>query len=98
MIVDCDRCVVRGDACAECVITVLLGAPPGGLELNGTDRRALDTLAAAGMVPRLKLVESDENHTIDNGEARVIGAGTNTGRKHAERTSPVVKRSHRHAG
>jgi hypothetical protein len=56
MIVDCDRCEVRGDACAECVITVLLGTPPGELELDRADRRALDTLAAAGMVPPLQLV------------------------------------------
>ncbi len=57
MIVDCDRCQVRGDACRECVITVLLGAVPGGVDLDGTERRALDTLADAGMVPRLQLVD-----------------------------------------
>ena len=26
--VDCDRCQVRGDACTDCVVSVLLGAPP----------------------------------------------------------------------
>jgi hypothetical protein len=29
VIVDCDRCAVRGDACHDCVISVLFGAPPG---------------------------------------------------------------------
>lgn len=58
MIVDCDRCVVRGDACAGCVITVLLGAPPGGVQLDATERRAIDALATAGLVPRLRLVHA----------------------------------------
>lgn len=57
MIVDCDRCAVRGDACQDCVITVLLGKPPGGVEFDGTERWALNTLAGVGMVPRLQLVE-----------------------------------------
>jgi hypothetical protein len=60
MIVDCDRCVVRGDACQDCVITVLLGAPPGGVELDGTERWALNALAEAGMVPRLQLVNGSQ--------------------------------------
>jgi hypothetical protein len=29
MIIDCDGCAVRGSACGECVIGVLLGAPEG---------------------------------------------------------------------
>jgi len=62
MIVDCDRCEVRGDACGDCVITVLLGSPPGGVELDGTQRRALENLAAAGLVPGLQLISSAEPH------------------------------------
>ena len=27
MVIDCDRCVVRGDACQDCVVGVLLGVP-----------------------------------------------------------------------
>lgn len=60
MIVDCDRCEVRGDACGDCVITVLLGSPPGGVELDGTERRALENLAAAGLVPGLQMIQSEE--------------------------------------
>jgi hypothetical protein len=27
MVIDCDRCAVRGDACGDCVVGVLLGVP-----------------------------------------------------------------------
>ncbi len=56
MVVDCDNCEVRGSACAGCVVSVLLGAPPSGVELDESERRALAVLADAGMVPRLRLV------------------------------------------
>ena len=29
MLIDCDTCTVRGHGCDDCVVTVLLGAPPG---------------------------------------------------------------------
>jgi hypothetical protein len=29
MLIDCDNCTARGTGCADCVVTVLLGAPPG---------------------------------------------------------------------
>ena len=96
MIVDCDRCEVRGDACGECVITVLLGAPPGGVELDGADREALDTLAAAGMVPRLQLIEScDEDH---GGRHAAAGGPGRACRGRAERSVNDVQRSERHVG
>lgn len=28
MLIDCDTCTVRGQGCDDCVVTVLLGAPP----------------------------------------------------------------------
>lgn len=28
MMIDCDACAVRGPACGDCVVTVLLGMPP----------------------------------------------------------------------
>jgi hypothetical protein len=34
MLIDCDTCTARGTGCADCVVTVLLGAPPGW---SGTD-------------------------------------------------------------
>jgi hypothetical protein len=92
MLVDCDRCAVRGGACQDCVITVLLGAPPGGVELDGTQRRALDTLAEAGLVPRLQLVDR-------HGDRPVSPTGTDTGvhlRKGAERCAIDGERSRRY--
>ena len=56
MLIDCDGCAMRDLACADCVVTVLLGAPPGAMEVDDGERRALDVLADSGLVPRLRLV------------------------------------------
>jgi hypothetical protein len=56
MLIDCDTCVVAGDACAECVITVLLGRPEEPVDLDADEQRAIDVLADAGLVPRIRLV------------------------------------------
>lgn len=55
MRIDCDSCAVRGLACHDCVVTVLLGPPPE-LEFDDDERRALDVLADSGLVPPLRLV------------------------------------------
>ena len=56
--IDCDTCVVRGLACHDCVVTVLLGPPPelAHLTIDDEERRALDVLADSGLVPPLRLV------------------------------------------
>ena len=56
MLIDCDGCAMRDLACGDCVVTVLLGAPPGVLEVDDGEREALDVLADSGLVPRLRLV------------------------------------------
>lgn len=71
MIIECDSCEVRGHACGDCVIGVLLGTPsprafetddpelPSGapiVQLDAPEQRALDVLAEQGLVPRLRLV------------------------------------------
>jgi hypothetical protein len=56
MRIDCDTCVVRGLACHDCVVTVLLGPPPE-LTIDDDERRALDVLAEGGLVPPLRLVQ-----------------------------------------
>ncbi len=89
MIVDCDRCEMRGDACGDCVITVLLGPPPGGVELDGTERRALENLAAAGLVPGLQLVQSDGRHGTPRG-----GSGCTPG-ENDQRSDECAERSAR---
>jgi hypothetical protein len=75
MIIDCDSCQVRGLACGDCVIGVLMGAPapageasdasaelPSGasiVQLDAPEQRALAVLAEQGLVPRLRLVAPD---------------------------------------
>jgi hypothetical protein len=60
MIIDCDTCVVRGLACGDCVVAVILGAPPGAIEVDDDERLALDALASSGLVPRLRMVPPHE--------------------------------------
>ncbi len=54
--VDCETCVARGPACGDCVISVLLGSPPQGVDLDHDERAALSALAEQGLVPPLRLV------------------------------------------
>ena len=57
MRVDCDDCRVRGpQACADCVVTVLLGAPPDGVTLDSDEQRAIEALADGVLIPPLRLV------------------------------------------
>jgi hypothetical protein len=56
VLIDCDGCAVRDLACDDCVVTVLLGGPPGAVEVDEQERQALDVLADSGLVPRLRLV------------------------------------------
>ncbi|MGH3833200.1 MAG: hypothetical protein ACRDRS_22665 [Pseudonocardiaceae bacterium] len=91
MIVDCDRCEVRGGACQDCVITLLLGAPPAGVELDATERQALRTLAEVGMVPQLRLVDRNQARAVPlaaTDTAACLGKG-------AERCSLDDERSRR---
>jgi hypothetical protein len=94
MIVDCDRCEVRGVACQDCVITVLLGALPGGVELDGTEQLALDTLAEAGMVPHLQLVDRDGDDQSTPAGARF----RDHPRDGAQRSATDCERSRRDVG
>jgi hypothetical protein len=60
MLIDCDTCAVRGPACGDCVVTVLLGAPPAAVgdavELDGAEQAAIAVLAGSGLVPPLRLL------------------------------------------
>ena len=61
MEIDCDRCRMRGAGCQDCVITMLQprnvpgvpAADPG--YLTEAEVKALGVLAAAGLVPPLRL-------------------------------------------
>lgn len=63
MVIDCDTCAARGPACRDCVVTAILQItpapamePPLWVELDEIERDAVDALAAAGLVPPLRLV------------------------------------------
>jgi len=62
VIIDCDDCAVRGAACKDCVVSVLIGVPgsdaagPAPVTLCDDERAALEALADAGLAPRLRLV------------------------------------------
>ena len=64
MHIDCDSCAVRGLACGDCVVSVLLGAPPDGVHVDETERRALAVLADRGLVPPLRLVVLDAQRDV----------------------------------
>lgn len=56
MLIDCDSCAVKDLQCGDCVMTVLLGHSPGVYDAEDSEVRALEALAAGGLVPHLKLV------------------------------------------
>jgi hypothetical protein len=68
MLIDCDACEVRGLACSDCVVSVLLGVPDEGAELDEPEQVAIDALAHAGLVPPLRLAvardRADQNADV----------------------------------
>jgi hypothetical protein len=70
VLIDCDTCEVRGRECGGCVVTVLLGAPPEGVRLDDDERRALEVLAASGLVPPLRLATSEPTEVVDVPQVR----------------------------
>ncbi|WP_426592240.1 hypothetical protein ACPPVS_10640 [Cellulomonas sp. McL0617] len=59
MIIDCDTCTERGAACADCVVTFLTipVRTRSPAELDADERRAIEVLAASGLVPPLRMVQ-----------------------------------------
>ena len=51
MIVECDRCAVRGTACGNCAATFIVADEA---DLGPAELRALTVLANAGMIPPLR--------------------------------------------
>lgn len=66
VLIDCDRCEVRGLACSDCVVSVLLGLPEHGAELESAEQQAIGVLAEAGLVPPLRLVVDDRLRDHDD--------------------------------
>jgi hypothetical protein len=48
MLIDCDGCTVRGQACGSCVVTLLLEAPPAIHLLGDAEAEAIEVFALAG--------------------------------------------------
>jgi hypothetical protein len=61
MEIDCERCEMRGAGCQDCVITMLQPRNAAGFSavtpdhLTEDEAKALGVLAAAGLVPPLRL-------------------------------------------
>lgn len=64
--VDCDRCGVRGAGCPDCMVTFLLGGPPDDLSFDAEESRAIDVLAAAGLISPLRMVQSVDSPGFDD--------------------------------
>lgn len=64
-LVDCGSCTVRGVACRDCFVSVLLGPVGRGFELVEEEHRALGVLAAAGLVPPLRLVTPEAGPALE---------------------------------
>ncbi|MFZ0530698.1 MAG: hypothetical protein WAL91_09190 [Propionicimonas sp.] len=56
--VDCATCRARGPACADCVISVLLGPMSDEVILDGPEQAALAAMAGSGLLPPLRLLRS----------------------------------------
>lgn len=55
MVISCDDCVMQHSAaCADCVVTHVLGADTNGVVFDVAAERAVRLLARAGMVPALR--------------------------------------------
>jgi hypothetical protein len=75
MLIDCDTCAARPRACRGCVVSHLLSAGSGEdpVTLDAREWVAVGTLAAAGLVPPLRLVprpaEDDMSGLVGLGDA-----------------------------
>jgi hypothetical protein len=56
LVIDCDECVAQGtDACADCVVSFILGREPDeAIVIDVAEERALRLLGEVGLVPRLR--------------------------------------------
>ncbi len=55
MLIDCDCCVMKNtSACDDCVVMAFVSLGP--LDVDADEKSAIDALADAGLVPRLRLL------------------------------------------
>lgn len=56
MIIDCGTCVARAtDACDDCIVTAICG-PEGVVEIDVSQRAAIDTMSHLGLVKPIRLI------------------------------------------
>ncbi len=79
MLIDCEDCAVRGLACGDCVVTVLLGTAPEGVVLDDVETQALAALADGGLIPHLQLVPERPQPTAARDEPGRSGARSRAG-------------------
>jgi putative N-acetylmannosamine-6-phosphate epimerase len=76
MLIDCDTCQVRGLACRDCVVTVLLGPPAGlGSDIVGSDIVGSDIVGSdivGSDIVGSDIVELDE---VEQAAVRVLAEG-----------------------
>ena len=58
MLIDCESCRARGVGCSDCVISLFIDGTAGvnPVDLNDSERQALEVLAEGGLAPPLRLV------------------------------------------
>jgi hypothetical protein len=58
MLIDCESCLARGVGCSDCVISLFIDGAEGvnPVDLNDSERQALEVLAEGGLAPPLRLV------------------------------------------
>lgn len=55
MKIDCTQCeMYRSEACDDCLVTAVLHAPAGEVEIDDDVEPSLGALAGAGLIPVLK--------------------------------------------
>jgi hypothetical protein len=67
MLIDCDSCRMRGIACGDCVISLLLGADHDSPDLDEAEAAAFGVLAAGGLTPPLRLVPVNRGGPVSPG-------------------------------
>ena len=65
MLIDCDRCTMRGVGCGDCVVSLLLGAPEDSRDVDEIEAAAFGALAAGGLAPPLRLVPVSRTNRPD---------------------------------
>ena len=88
MLIDCDACAVRGPACGDCVVSVLLagpaghvhdGEPPGAPgsgpspDLDAAERAAIAVLAGSGLVRSRRVSGRSRKNALNADQGGSVG-------------------------